>query len=170
MTQTHKTPCRFGHFLCGRIGSEDHGGQRFRAKVGTGPATLLRLPPPQADETFEPPKSTGLTTVTSCLAWLLGALGKDVFPTTPQGASVAGLCPSPSLHSHLKFHPPLDLFPHVLVPVPHVTCHSFCSPLFSSPLTPVVFQVSAEMSPPLRSLPGPHDSCSHGPQCFQGAH
>lgn len=36
-------------------------------------------------------------------------------------------CPSSSLHPHLKFQPPLLLFPHG--PVPRLASYSFCLPL-----------------------------------------
>lgn len=41
---------------------------------------------------------------------------KSLFPTMSQRASASDPHPSTSFHSHLKFQPSLDLFPHVLVP------------------------------------------------------
>lgn len=74
---------------------------------------------------------------------------KAYFPPWPKGLQdltlillPPSICPPPQIPTSL------DLFPHVLVP--------------ASPLTPIVFQVLAEMSSPPESLPGPHYSYSHG--------
>lgn len=68
--------------------------------------------------------------------------------------------------------PPSQILPSVgLISPCSCPCPTLCllfllPSSFASPLTPIIFQVSAEMPLPPGSLPEPHYACSHGPPCF----